>query len=65
MSEVRMIPQMIPVTMTTMEDVEKAEDKSKVDLDPVTALESVTPKKVANSKINFISSLENRTFLRI
>ena len=41
---VRTIPHAIPVTMTTKE-LEELTDRSKVDLLPVTAFESVTPAK--------------------
>lgn len=51
---VKTIPQAIPVAMTkTEEEDDVNEDESKVDLDPVTALESVTPeKKKRISKMN-------------
>ncbi len=43
---VRTIPQATPAATTSSEAVEEeAEDRSSVDLEPVTALESVTPER--------------------
>ena len=42
---VNMRPAAIPVTITTMELGEEASDQSNTDLLPLTALESVTPRK--------------------